>query len=209
MEITKFGHSCVLLDNGSTKILFDPGIYSNIPSIAVDAILITHIHQDHCDIEKIKNLLNINKDLRIITNSEVQSLLLEQGINSEIVEAGAMTKINNISISGQGTTHAIMHPTLPVFQNTGYSVTEQVFHPGDALTIPVNPVEVLLLPIAAPWSKLEETLDYISAVKPAIVFPIHDGFLKDGGAFYRLSKQWCDTLGIKFIEPELEKIYGI
>ncbi len=210
MQITKFGHSCVLLDDGQTKILFDPGLYGGIPSdLKVDGIVITHVHQDHVDMDQLKPLLE-NVTPRIITNTEVKAELDKHGIDCEIVEEGSSATIGTFTFEAFGNDHAIMHPDLPKFQNTGYLINNKIFHPGDALYMPSKPIEVLLLPIAAPWSKVAETLDYLAQVNAKVNFPIHDGFIQGGGgAFYRFANMWCEKLGSQFIEPELNKSYEL
>lgn len=208
MQITKFGHSCVLLDDGQTKILFDPGSYSEIPAIQVDGIVITHVHQDHLDIEKLQAILK-NCSPKIITNSEVKVELDKYNIECEVVEQGGESQIRTFNFEAIGNDHAIMHPDLPKFQNTGYILNENILHPGDTLIVPTKNINLLLLPIAAPWSKVEETLDYLSEVKPKICFPIHDGFLNGGGAFYRFTNMWCEKLSIEFIQPELGQSYEV
>lgn len=207
MQITKFSHSCILLDDGQTKILFDPGLYSNIPELQVDAIVITHVHQDHLDTDKHKLLLQNTP--RIITNTEVKEELDKHNISCEIVEQGTKVTVGTFSLEAYGDEHAIMHPDLPKFQNTGYLVNDKIFHPGDSLFVPPKDLEVLLLPVAAPWSKVSETLDYITATKAKINFPIHDAFITDGGAFYRFAKMWCEKYNLQFIEPELNKTYEV
>lgn len=208
MQITKFGHSCVLLDDGTTKLLFDPGLYGGVPQgLTVDAIIITHVHQDHLDIDVLKPLLASSP--RIITNSEVKSELDKHGIGCEIVEEGSSVVVGTYTLEAFGNQHAIMHPDLPKFQNTGYLINDSLFHPGDALFFPSKPIKVLLLPVAAPWSKVEETLDYISRVQAPVNFPIHDGFITNGGAFYRFAKMWSQKTNAQFIEPELGKAYEI
>lgn len=208
MQITKYGHSCVLLDDGTTKILFDPGSYSEVPDIAVDAIIITHVHQDHFHIDEVQKLLK-NSAARIITNTEVGEELKKNNIEFEVVEDGNSTKVNTFDVKAVGNDHAIIHPTWPIAQNTGYLINDKIFHPGDSLVVPPSEIEVLLLPIVAPWSKISETLDYIAAVKPKACFPIHDGFLKTPGLFYGMANQWSAGHGAKFIEPELNKEYDI
>lgn len=207
MQITKYAHSCVLLDDGQTKILFDPGLYSDIPDLSLDAIIITHVHQDHLDIDKLQPLLKNNP--RIITNTEVKVELDKHSISCEIVEEGATTTVGTFTIEAFGNDHAIMHPDLPKFQNTGYLINDKIFHPGDALFIPPKQVEVMLLPVAAPWSKVSETLDYITATKAKINFPIHDAFINDGGAFHRFAKMWCEKYELQYIDPELNKTYEV
>lgn len=209
MQLTKFEHSCVLLDDGTTKILFDPGLYSNIPELKLDAVVITHVHLDHLDPEKIKPLIASNPGVRVITNTQSKEELEKHGIQSELLEQTQKTTVNTMTLEGFGNNHAIMHPDLPKFQNTAYLINDKILHPGDALLVVDRPVETLLLPVAAPWSKVEETLDYIAAVKPKNCVPIHDGFITDGGAFHRFAKMWCEKIGANFIEIESNKQYEI
>ncbi len=209
MQITKFGHSCILLDDGTAKVLFDPGSWSEVPEISVDAIIITHVHPDHLSGETIQKLQKVNPQLRIITNGEVVAELAKLQIEAEIVEQGKSTTVQTFQVQAFGNQHAIIHPELPVFQNTGYLINGTILHPGDALLEINQPVHVLLLPVAAPWSKVAETLDYISATRAHTYVPIHDGFLKVPGLFYRMAKQWAEKNNGIFIEPELGKQYEI
>ena len=50
-------------------------------------------------------------------------------------------------------------------------------HPGDALYIPREPVDVLALPAAAPWMKISEAVEYLRAVNPQRAIPIHQGIV--------------------------------
>jgi hypothetical protein len=46
-------------------------------------------------------------------------------------------------------------------------------HPGDALFVPGEPVEVLAAPAAPPWMRISEAVDYLRAVAPEHAVPIH------------------------------------
>ena len=39
-----------------------------------------------------------------------------------------------------GRKHAEIHRDIPIIENTGFLVDGEVFHPGDALTVPEDPV---------------------------------------------------------------------
>jgi hypothetical protein len=80
-----------------------------------------------------------------------------------------------------GELHAQIHPEIPRIPNVGFLVAGQVFHPGDALTVPDEPVSVLLLPVHAPWSKVAEVIDYVRAVDADQAYAVHDGLLSDTG----------------------------
>jgi len=72
-------------------------------------------------------------------------------------------------------------PDIPRITNIGFLVDGHVFHPGDALTVPEEPVATLLLPVHAPWSKISEVIDYVRAVGADQAFGVHDALLSDVG----------------------------
>lgn len=204
MKITKFGHSCLLVEEGSAKILLDPGSYSTLPELTgLDAIVITHAHDDHADMSTIKTLLKTNPLVPIFTNGEVEEKLAKENITCTLVEDGQQAAAAGVTIEGYGVDHAIIHPDFPRAKNTCYMIAGRLFHPGDSLYVPNVPVEILALPVIAPWSKISETIDYIKVVKPKCTFAIHDGFLKPGlGLFSRMLGMVAEQQGTKWINIE-------
>jgi hypothetical protein len=75
----------------------------------------------------------------------------------------------------------VIHPEIPRVANVGFLVAGRVFHPGDALTVPDEPVPTLLLPVHGPWSKVAEVIDYLRAVDADQAYAVHDGLLNDAG----------------------------
>ena len=65
--------------------------------------------------------------------------------------------------------------------NIGFLVDGQVFHPGDALTVPDEPVTTLLLPLHAPWSRTADLIEYVRAVQADQAYAVHDDLLNDAG----------------------------
>jgi len=82
MKITKFAHSCLLVEDGSARILFDPGNYSTKQNELrnLDAILVTHEHQDHYDLNNVKAILGNNPNVQIQTNQGVGAALNKDGV---------------------------------------------------------------------------------------------------------------------------------
>jgi len=196
MKITKFGHSCLLVEEGDARILIDPGSYSTLQNDArnIDAILITHEHQDHLSIESLRAILKNSPEAKIYTNAGVGEKLKAENIPFEFLEDAQRVIVKGALVEGFGRDHAIIYPSLPRFDNTGYLIAGRLFHPGDALLVPSKPVEILALPVIAPWSKISEVIDYAKTVKPKIAFPIHDGMLKNPGGY----SKWPET----FLAPE-------
>jgi L-ascorbate metabolism protein UlaG (beta-lactamase superfamily) len=86
-----------------------------------------------------------------------------------------------LDIQVHGELHAVIHPDIPRITNVGYLVEGDLFHPGDALTVPDHVVETLMVPVNAPWSKASEVIDYVREVKPVRTISIHDALLAETG----------------------------
>jgi hypothetical protein len=67
--------------------------------------------------------------------------------------------------------------------NHAYLIDGAAFHLGDSFTPAPDGtrLEVLFLPVSAPWLKLAESIDYLKAASPRIAVPIHDAILSDAG----------------------------
>lgn len=135
-------------------------------------------------------------------------LLKKGGIAFSVVEDGQNYDEKGVLIEALGKEHALMHVSIPPIQNTGYFIANRFFYPGDAFTNPGKPVEILALPIAGPWMKLPEAIDYAFELKPKTCFPVHDGILKSPGSTHRIPLQVLEPKGIKFIVLEFDKEYG-
>lgn len=211
MKITKFGHCCLLIEENGLRILTDPGIYStsqdNIKN--VDIVFITHEHQDHFHIDSLKKVLANNPHVKIITNQSVGNLLNKDNINYQLLEHGQSASEKEVLIEAFGEKHAFMYPSIEPIQNVGYFVANRLFYPGDAFINPKRPVEILALPVAGPWTKLSEAIDYAKELKPKICFPVHEGILKSPGLTHLIPPIILDPLGIKFFILEIDKEYEL
>ncbi|WP_053739666.1 MBL fold metallo-hydrolase [Nocardia sp. NRRL S-836] len=176
MRVVHFGHACVLLDTGSTRILIDPGTFSaGFEDLEdLDAVLITHQHFDHLDVEKLPGLLEANPRAQLVVD-EGSAPSVE---NPTVARPGDVLKIGDTTVKAVGGQHAIIHRDIPVIPNTGYLVGDGAFyHPGDALFVPDEDVDVLGLPSGAPWMRTGEAVDFMRAVKPRVAVPIHEAVL--------------------------------
>lgn len=185
MRITKFGHSCLLIEEQSARFLLDPGTFShNLNEIdGLDAILITHQHDDHADPAAIRRLLEDNEAAIIYTEAETAAMLAKEGIEAKTVRNGEEVDIKGVRVQVIGEHHAVIARDIPVIANVGYLIAGRFFYPGDALTVPATDVEILALPAGAPWMRLEEAMDYLRAIKPKVALPVHDGIFAQPGLF--------------------------
>jgi L-ascorbate metabolism protein UlaG (beta-lactamase superfamily) len=57
----------------------------------------------------------------------------------------------------------------------------RVYHPGDSFTPAGGPIDLLFLPVHAPWSKLSEVVDFGRSIGAPRAVAVHDGLLNDTG----------------------------
>ncbi len=186
MQLTHFGHSCLLAgfpaeNRSDTTLLFDPGTFSHgFEGITgLSAILITHQHPDHADTKRLPALVEANPGAALYADPQTAAQLGDQW---RPVYVGDELSINGLAVRGVGGVHAVIHPEIPLINNISYLVGDskhpaRLMHPGDALFIPAEPVDVLALPAAAPWLKISEAVEYLRAVKPLRAIPIHQGIV--------------------------------
>jgi len=202
MKITKLGHCCLIIEENGVRIMTDPGAYSDLQNKEkdIDYIFITHEHQDHFHLESLKVVLKNNPQAKIVTNHGVGKLLDLQKISHEILEHGSSKKFGKVNVEGFGEKHAVIYKEFGQVTNTGYFFANRFFYPGDAFCNPGKPVEILALPVAGPWVKISEAIDYAKEIKPKVCFPVHDGMLNSTGSgiVHRLPETILTPLGIKF-----------
>ncbi len=196
-----------MIEENGVRILTDPGSYTTQQSQVknIDFVLITHEHSDHLHIDSLKSLLDNNPQAKIITNKSVGMLLEEENISFSVVEDGQSTDANGIMIEGFGQSHALMHTSIEPVQNTGYFIANKLFYPGDAFTDPKKKVEILALPVAGPWMKLLEAIDYALRINPKLCFPVHESILKSPGSTHLIPPKVLESNGIKFVILEIDK----
>ena len=188
MRITKFGHACVRLqattaDGEDAVVVLDPGGFTEPEAVdGATVVLITHEHADHYAAETLRRT-----DAPVFTIEAVAAKIREDAPDVAervtVVSPGDTLDLG-IPATVVGEKHAVIHPELPHFDNSGYLLDLgdiTVFHPGDALTVPSQDVDLLLLPVSAPWLKVSECIDYAREVGAQRSLGIHDAIYSDTG----------------------------
>jgi L-ascorbate metabolism protein UlaG (beta-lactamase superfamily) len=182
MELIKHGHACVVLCEEERRLVIDPGVFTDPAAFAgASAVLLTHEHADHFAPDRLRTALEADPGLEVWTNSSVAGLLDGLGGRVHVVGHGDAVTVAGFDVHVHGELHAEIHPEIPRIRNIGFLVEGQVFHPGDALTVPEEPVATLLLPLHAPWARTGDLIDYVRAVHADQAYAVHDGLLNDAG----------------------------
>jgi L-ascorbate metabolism protein UlaG (beta-lactamase superfamily) len=184
MDVTKLEHACMIVRDGDAALVIDPGNYTR-PVEVTDAVavVITHEHPDHVTAEQLRRILAGNPQIPVFGPAGVATKLASDApeITVDVIADGAHRSIGPFDLTFHGTTHAVIHSSVPVVDNTGVMVNGTLFYPGDAYTDPGVPVHTLATPVGAPWLKVGEVMDYVAAIAPRRTFPVHERTLSGAG----------------------------
>jgi len=183
MRITKFGHACVRLEHDGQVVVVDPGAFTDVEAVdGATAVLITHEHADHLALDRLRAT-----DAPIWTIEAVRTQIAagDPAVAERVTVVSPGEQFDaGLPVTAVGELHAVIHEDLPRFYNSGYVVDvgdTRVYHPGDSFTPPGGPVDVLFLPIHAPWSRISEVIDFAREVGAPQSVAVHDGLLNDTG----------------------------
>lgn len=181
IKLTKKTHACVRLERDGRSLVIDPGTFSEEDAaVGAEAILVTHEHIDHFNEDRLRAGMEANPAAEIWTlRSVAEKISAAFPGRVHVVGHGDTFSAAGFDVQVHGELHAVIHPDIPRITNVGYLVDGSVFHPGDALTVPEQPVDTLMLPVMAPWNKISEVIEYVREVKPMRAYDIHDALLTD------------------------------
>jgi L-ascorbate metabolism protein UlaG (beta-lactamase superfamily) len=183
MRIIKFGHACIRIEHEGIALVVDPGVFTEVGAVdSADAVLITHEHADHYLPDHLKAT-----DAPVFTIDAVAAKIRADA--PEVAERVTVVTPGEefdagLPVRAVGEMHAVIHPEMPRFFNSGYVLTagdQKVYHPGDALTGPDEQVDLLCVPVSAPWLKASEAIDFARAVKAPRNLAIHDRIYSEAG----------------------------
>jgi L-ascorbate metabolism protein UlaG (beta-lactamase superfamily) len=214
IALTKLGHACVRLEKAGRRLVIDPGTFTDVPAALEGAehVLVTHEHADHLDDGPVLEFLAANPKVTVRAPAAPTARLAEAagaaGVSADRIiatGAGEQFETAGFDVRTVGGQHALIHPQIPVVANTGYVLDGLVYHPGDSYIVPPGPApDTLLVPLSAPWSKLAEMVDFITAVRPRRAIPVHDGLLNARGLpmYRRQATTFAERYGAELLVLE-------
>lgn len=184
MRITKFGHSCVRVEYDGRVVVLDPGMFATPEALdGAHAVLITHEHPDHLAVDLLRG-----SDAPVFTidavATKIRAEAAEVAERVTVVGPGQVFEAAGLRVRTVGEFHAVIHPEYPRAFNCGYVVTAgeaRIYHPGDALVEPGEPIDVLCLPVSAPWMRASDAIDFARGVAAPRNLAIHDRVYSEAG----------------------------
>lgn len=187
MELTKYPQSCVVVehDDGG-RLLIDPGnvamdAFAFDRFGAIDAVLITHRHPDHCDPRAIAAIgrrgitIHANADVCAVIGDEAATIAVDDG--AEFSAAG-------VAVAAHDLPHVQLVDGSDGPPNTGFVLDGRLLHPGDAVQSRGLRVGVLAVPIVGPSVSFRDAYVMVERTGARTAVPIHyDTFLADPDQF--------------------------
>ena len=196
VQITKYNHSCLVVEENEKTILLDPGNYSYETHVldltklkSLDALGITHEHMDHMHIPWIQEILARFPKATIITTKSAVKILQKENITA--------TSEDNEYMHLEPIPHEKIWMGNPV-ENVMITLFGKFATPGDSFAIKESP-EILALPLQGPWGSMEQAVELALRVKPKTIIPIHDFHLKD-----EFCKQYYQRLHDYFAQHSID-----
>jgi L-ascorbate metabolism protein UlaG (beta-lactamase superfamily) len=197
------GHATVLLNEGDTWLLTDPILRRRVAHLMrhkpmlpedwperVDAVLISHLHQDHLDLPSLRKL---GRDKPIFVPRGAGTWLSGKGFSNVCeLAVGSSTTIERMTITAVPAYHSGHRPPFgPTAETVGYLMEGRrtTYFAGDTELFPgmahvADSIDIALLPIWG-WGPTlgDGHLDPLQAaqacqmLKPRVAIPIHWGTL--------------------------------
>ncbi len=193
MILTKYGHACFTVEKDGKLLVVDPGAFTtDLPALEnVVGIIVTHEHADHFDVTALGAIVAHNPDAVVYGHEHITNQLGDTLPNMS-VSVGEKITTEPFVLEFLGGDHAVIHPDFPSIVNLAVMINGSLYYPGDSYFNPNRTVDTLALPVAAPWMKMSEAFDFLTAIKPRFVFPTHDAILSPAG------KNLADTMTPSF-----------
>lgn len=182
MKITKFPQSCLLIETKGKKILVDPGTLKYKEEYfavwnAVDMVLITHKHPDHCYTEILEKL---DKTIKIYSTQEVQDA--NPTLSIQIVKENDTIELENIKIEVVHAIHGyqpLLKGDKEIHENVGYIIDDgknRLYITSDTICFRNDyQADILCVPVTGhglTMSAFEAAL-YAKEVGAVLTLPIH------------------------------------
>lgn len=182
MKITKYEHACIILEEANQKVVIDPGSWttSSFDLSGIAAVVVTHVHMDHYNPEKLAAIAAANPGVQIFSTQEVANSLAAPQITP--ISRGDAVTVGPFTLQFFGKDHAQIHPSIPMNQNIGVLINNTFYYGGDSFVTPEGAaVTALAIPVSAPWLKMAEVIDYYNLIKPRVAIPTHNAILSETG----------------------------
>lgn len=144
LSVTRIGHACQLIEVGGTRVLTDPWftqtatyyhgepVASSVAGLGrIDAVVVSHEHYDHCDLDALV-AAGFDLDVPLIGPGTVATIARGKGFRAvRTIEAWQATTVGDLTVTAAPGQHGV-HEVTFLIEAGGRTV----FFGGDSLRVP-------------------------------------------------------------------------
>ncbi len=173
MKVTRYFQSCLLIEDGKTRLVIDPsGAEADTDFGKLDAVIYTHEHGDHFDADLAEKLKTAGA--AVYTNQSTAKHMKSQ---PNVVSDNQEFKIGSLSIKARELPHCLMWDGSPGPQNTGYVIENKLFHSGDGVVLEGLAIDTVALPITGPDVSLKDAIAFAKQLSAKQIIPVHYDYI--------------------------------
>lgn len=182
MKTTKFEHACLILDNGTSRLVVDPGSFTNLPEdlTGISCVVVTEEHVDHFNLENIQKILAQSPDAKVLSTAAVADQLKKAGVTCEAISGEKQTEVGGFKLTFKEGDHAVVYGKSPCRVLT-LKVDDFLYYPSDSFIPTDDTVQVLALPTCGPWHKISESVDFANKINSKQILVTHNGLYNETG----------------------------
>lgn len=183
MKVTRYFQSCLLIEEGSARILIDPSGQEKerLDRFGkLDAVIYTHEHMDHFDAQMARDF--VEQGVAPVYCNASTAKQVKASVTT--VNDGQEFDIGGLKIEAKELPHCLMIDGSTSVQNTGYLVNGELFHPGDGKELDGLEVKILAVPLNGPDISPHDAFAFGKQVKAQHLVPIHYDFLGGNPDFF-------------------------
>jgi L-ascorbate metabolism protein UlaG (beta-lactamase superfamily) len=186
MKITKYNQACLLIETNGIRILVDPGSIGlneqmvDNEWVNIDAILVTHMHFDHCNDDAVNTIIRRDDSLLYTTN-EVNNT--HDLVKCNIIRENDYFFIGNIKIEVTKAIHGFLTPMKyngeEIKENVGYIIDNgnvRLYVTSDTISFNNNyKCDVLCMPFNGNGLTMGiiDGVYFAKDINPKLLLPIH------------------------------------
>jgi L-ascorbate metabolism protein UlaG (beta-lactamase superfamily) len=239
IAVTRITHSCHLIEIADQRILTDPwfsttATYNPGEALAMtprdlghlDAVLISHEHYDHCDLDSFTDYAD--HGVHLVVPHSVGQMALDHGFrNVTVLEPWENVRLGDVNVTAAPGKHGVFEITFVI-----QAGNETIYFAGDTMVIPelseltnrFGAIDLALLPTNGlcirPLGDMQvvmnaqEAAELTAMLKPKLVMPHHFAFTsgwlgdrlltkkdRDPRHFEKLASRLAPLSSVRIVEP--------